>query len=573
MFIIRKYKSSISPGAIRSLLEDKTGQLWIGILNGGLNLVKLNEAQRDIVFHHYQLNPFDNTSLSNNSIYSLVEDRDGGIWIGTYGDGVNYYHPQKENFVHIKQQLNNSNNLNNNFVNVLYEDGNLLWIGTENGINLYDEKNGSYRYFVHDPSNSQTIGSNAIWSIFRDSRHNLWVGTWAGGLNLFDSNTGTFTRFKHDERTNGSISSDNVFCIYEDRKGVLWICTMVGGVDQFDYNTKSFKHIGQGSDDRHSLTNKSVNTIFEDSFGKIWISTTGGVDVFDRATGTFNHLLPDISDTKSISGIVFIFFEDSQKNLWLGTNNGLDVFNRDENNFKRYTTEHGLPNNQIKGILEDEKGNLWISTNKGLSKFIQATICPREPVFKNYDLDDGLQGIEFTVRSCWRGQNGKMYFGGNNGFNVFHPDSIKDNVSIPPVIITNFLIDNKREPIMVQKSLLSRFASMLRNVTLNHQQSVFTVEYVMLNYFSTNKNQYAYMLEGFDKDWNYVGNQRLAIYTNMDPGDYVFRVKGTINSDWNQVEASINIKVIPPWWKTGWAFLFYAVVTGFIFFNIWRFQT
>jgi signal transduction histidine kinase/ligand-binding sensor domain-containing protein/DNA-binding response OmpR family regulator len=568
-----KIESSISPGVIKALLEDKTGHLWIGTENGGLDIIDLNNFQEDkVVFHHNRHDPFDNTSLSNNSIYSLFEDCEGGIWIGTYGDGVNYYHPQKEKFVHIKQQLNNSNSLNNNFVNVLYEEDSLLWIGTENGINLFNKKDGSYRYFVHDANNEQTIGSNAIWSIFRDSRHNLWVGTWAGGLSLFDSNTGTCKRFQHDDRKNGSIASNNISGIYEDRKGTLWICTIGGGIDQFDYNTKTFKIIEQGSDDSHRLTNNSVNTILEDSFGKIWISTTGGVDVFDRAAGTFKHFSYYTSDTKSVGGIVYIFFEDSQKNLWLGTNNGLNVFDRNENNFDRYTKEDGLPNNQIKGILEDAKGNLWISTNKGLSKFVQAIKRPREPIFKNYDLDDGLQGIEFTVRSCWPGQDGKMYFGGNNGYNVFHPDSIKDNVSIPPVIITNFLIDNKQEPIRVQNSLLSTYNDKLRKVTLNHKQSGFTVEYVMLNYFSSSKNKYAYMLEGFDKDWNYVGSQRLATYTNLDPGDYVLRVKGTINNDWDQVEASINIKVIPPWWKTNWAYLFYLIFTGFIVFNVWRFQ-
>lgn len=568
-----KIKSGISPGVVDALLEDNAGHLWIGTQNGGLDVIDLNNFREDnVVFHHNRLNPFDNTSLSNNSIHSLYKDRSGGIWIGTYSDGVNYFHPQKEKFVHIKQRLNNSNSMNNNFVNVLYEEDSLLWIGTENGINLYNKKNGRYRYFVHDSDDEQTIGSDAVLSILRDSRKNLWVGAWNGGLNLFNDETGTFTRFKHDALKNGSISNDNVYNIYEDRKGILWICTMDGGLNQFDYHTKTFKRIWGGYEDSLHLTNHSINTIIEDSFGKIWISTTGGVDVFDRAAGTFQHFLYYSNDAKSVSGMVFIFFEDSQKNLWLGANNGLYIFNRDENNFNRFTTEDGLPNNQIKGILEDDHGNLWVSSNKGLSKFIQATKRPDKPEFKNYGLVDGLQSLEFNGRACYHGRDGKMYFGGNNGFNIFHPDSIIDNISIPPVIITNFLIDNQREPIREQNSLLSKYDDKLGKVTLNHKQSVFTIEYVMLNYFSSDKNKYAYMLEGFDKDWNYVENQRLAIYTNMDPGDYVFRVKGTINNDWNQSEASIHIKVIPPWWKTNRAYLFYVIITGFIFFNVWRFQ-
>ncbi|MBN2092871.1 response regulator [candidate division KSB1 bacterium] len=568
-------KTSISTGAVTSLLEDRAGYLWIGTENGGLNFIDLNNFQEDdVIFHHYRFNPFDNNSLSSNSIYSLFEDRDGGIWIGSNGDGINYYHPLRENFIHIKQQLNNPNSLNNNFVNVFYEEGDSLWIGTEGGVNLYNKKDSSYRHFVNDPNDDRTIGSNAVWAIYKDSRNNLWFGTWAGGLNLFNRKTGTFIRFKHDNRRSGSIPSNNIFAILEDRDRNLWIGTMGGGLCQFDYKSKTFKSFNQSDRDNSRITNNWIFSLLEDSYGQIWISTSGAVDVFNPASGTFKHFTHDTSDIKSISDNIATFlFEDSQKNLWFGTGNGLNVFNRAENNFDCYTKVHGLPNNQIKGILEDAQGNLWISTNKGLSRFIQGTKRPEKPIFKNYDFDDGLQGNEFTNRSCWRGHDGRMYFGGNNGFNVFHPDSIKENFIVSSVIFTNFLINNKPVLIGTPNSPLPKHISLLEEVKLNHKKSIFSIEYAMLNYLSPNKNQYAFMLEGFETDWNYVGVQRQATYTNLQHGEYIFRVKGTIdNKSWNQNVRSLKIIIIPPWWKTVWAYLFYTIFSGLLIWGIWRFQ-
>ena len=568
-------ETSISSGAVTSLMEDSASHLWIGTENGGLNVIDLNNFRDDkAIFHHYRFNPFDNNSLSSNSIYSLFEDRDGRIWIGSNGDGVNYYHPQKEKFIHVKQQLYNPNSLNNNFVNVFYEEGDSLWIGTEGGVNLYNNRDGSFRHFVYDSNDKQTIGANAIWAIKRDRRNNLWFGTWAGGLNLFDSKTGTFTRFKHEYSESGSIPGNNIFSILEDRTGNLWIGTMGSGLCQFDYNSTTFKSFNRSLSDNSHITNYWVNALFEDSLGKIWISTTCAVDVFDPASCTFEHFTHDTSDTKSISDdFASIFFEDSQKNLWIGTGNGLNVFNRNANNFDYYTKAHGLPNSQIKGILEDDSGNLWISTNNGISKFILGINRPKNPIFENYDLDDGLQGNEFTIRACWRGQDGSMYFGGRNGFNVFHPDSINEYVSIPAVVLTNFQVNNKPIKIGEPNSPLPKHISLLSEVKLNHKQSVFSIEYAMLNYLSPNKNQYSFMLEGFDNDWNYVGTKRTATYTNLNPGEYIFRVKGTINNgSWEQQVTSLKIIIIPPWWKTIWAYLIYFILSGFSILGIWRFQ-
>ena len=325
---------------------------------------------------------------------------------------------------------------------------------------------------------------------------------------------------------------------------------MGGGLDRFDYRTKTFESYYDSS----LIFNHWIITIQEDSYGKIWISTIDALNVFDQATGTFKHFKHDTSDSKSLSdNLVITFFEDSQKNFWIGTINGLNVYNRPDNNFDCYTKEHGLPGNQILGILEDDRGNLWVSTNKGLSQFIQGTKRPKKPIFINYDIGDGLQGNEFTQRSCWRGQDGRMYFGGNNGFNVFHPDSLKENTHIPPVVITNFLVFNKPVKIGEKESPLKSHINLTKEITLSYKHSVFSFEFAALNYLVPEKNQYAYKLEGFEKDWNYVDNQRMATYTNLNPGKYTFHVKASNNDGiWNEEGTSLRIIITPPFWQTIW---------------------
>jgi signal transduction histidine kinase len=247
----------------------------------------------------------------------------------------------------------------------------------------------------------------------------------------------------------------------------------------------------------------------------------------------------------------------------LGTNNGLNLFNRDSANFKLYNKKDGLPSNVIYAICEDDRGNLWISTNKGISKFINGIHCPEPPVFENFDIDDGLQGNTFNSRSCFKSKYGKLYFGGTNGFNVFHPDSIKKNPYLPGVVLTNLLIFNKPVKIGEEKSPLTKHISLTKELIFKHFQSVITIEYAALNYLASDKTQYAFIMEGFEKEWNYVGNKREATYTNLDPGDYTFRVKAS-NSDglWNEEGVSIKIIILPPWWQTWW-FRISMIITMF----------
>ena len=547
--------NSISSGAVLSLLEDRNGNLWIGTENGGLNMLPLSHLNlKNVQFTHYRYDITDPSSISSNSIHAIYEDHTGTIWIGTFGGGINFYSKLMHKFKHYRYIYNVKNTLNNNIINAIYDEGNRLWIGTEGGLNVLNKKSGTFRYYTHNPLDKHSIGSNAILCIFRDSRHNMWIGTWSGGLNLFHEKKGTFTRFLHDPNDKNSIGGNSIFSIIEDRDGLIWIATMDGGLNCYDYKTGYFKSYRSDENDPTSLSNDWTRDLYESHLGEIWVSTTTAVDIFNKHKGTFYHINHNPEDPNSITyNGAIVFFEDSRHQIWLGTEDGLNCFNRRDSTFTHFLQTDGLPNDAIKGICEDNHGNLWISTNNGISKFIRGVDLPEKPVFKNYSIDDGLQGVEFTRRACNRGKDGTLYFGGNNGFNSFHPDSIFDNPYVPEIVLTKLFIFNREAEIGEENSPIEKHISMLDEITLKYNNSVFSIEYAALNYLAPYQNQYAFKLTGFDNDWNYVGTQRLATYTNLNPGEYVFHVKGSNNDGiWNQKGTSIKVHIKPPFWLTAW---------------------
>ncbi|MBN1407588.1 MAG: response regulator [Calditrichaceae bacterium] len=459
-------------------------------------------------------------------------------------------------------------------INVIYEEKDLLWIGTEKGLNILNKKTGSVEYYNYNPYDDRSISSNSVLAICRDKKNLMWIGTWAGGLNLFNEESKTFTRYKYNEHDETSLGSNNIFDIMCDSDGDLWVATMGGGLNFYNYKTQNFKRYGTDFQEENTISDNWVECLLESSSGDIWISTTTAVDIFDKHNQRFTSFKHDTSDPSSINynGAIFLY-EDSNKNIWAGTESGLNLFNREDSTFSSYQESDGLPNNTIKGICEDNKGNLWLSTNYGLSKFINGINHPKHPKFKNYNISDGLQGNEFNNRCVCKGHDGILYFGGNNGFNAFKPEDIAQDTESPEVVLTNFLIFNKPVEIGREDSPLQKHISLCEELRLNYNHSVFCIEYAALNFLKPDKNRYAFMLEGFEDDWNYVGNQRLATYTNLDAGEYIFRVKAIGHDDiWHEQDKSIRIIIIPPWWKTWWAYLLYFVLGISFLYSIWRFQ-
>lgn len=564
-------ESSLTPGSITDLLEDDQHNLWIASENKGINILDLNTFTVDnCKFGHTSNVPGNTNSLNNNGVNSLFQDKHHNIWIGTFSGGINFFSKYAKKFTLVKNDPQNKNSLSNNQVNVFFEDNNFLWIGTEEGLNRYNKNDGTFKHFVNKPSDKTSIGSNSVWAVYKDRSASFWVGTWAGGLNKFDYKTETFTHYYFNPKDTFSLSNNNIFSILEDSKGNFWIGTMGGGLNLFDRDNNIF--YSYNDKDLNIYTNY-VESIVETKKGELWLANVTSLELFDRINKRAQHFRHDANDSLSLLGNkIYAIFEDSKENLWIGTDEGLNLFDRAINGFKCYQTTDGLPDNSVKSILEDNHGNLWIGTNKGLSKFNGAIDIPDQPIFRNYTPEDGLQGYEFNRRSCLKSSDGIMYFGGINGFNEFYPDSLANNPYAPDVVITDFLLFNEPVKIGGPNSPLSQNINITKFITLNHTHSVISFRFSALNYILPLKNQYAYIMEGFEQKWNYVGNKSEATYTNLDPGEYTFRVKASNNDGlWNEEGTSINIKILPPWWGT-WLFLLILGLCIFILLSYFLYR-
>lgn len=560
---------SLSDNDVQVIFEDRTGTLWIGTY-GGLN--RFEPARQS--FTHFKYNPEDPNSLSHNNIKSIYEDRSKILWIGTLNRGLNRLDTQTKKFEFTKNEPGNPNSLSNNDVRSFYEDKSAqLWIGTDyGGLNKFDRKSNRFTHYRHDPTNPQSLSHNGVVAIQEDQSGVLWIAT-DFGLNRFHPETATFTRYHHQPGNPATLSSDYLIVMYEDRSGVLWIGTNTNGLNKYNRGSGTFTHYASQPDNPESLSHYGVRSIYEDRSGVLWIGTdAGGLNKFDRETETFTHYKNDPSNPNSLSNnVVFSIHEDRSGFLWIGTLAGLNRFDRANETFTHFTEKDGLPNNAVYGILGDDNGDLWLSTNRGLSKLILSKAPPASTVntpadggskgkleFKNYDISDGVQGNEFNSGAYYKSRGGEMFFGGNNGFTNFYPDSIKDNPYVPEIVITDFQIYNKSVPVGTNgeengRPSLQKHISETREITLSYVSNVFSFEFAALHYSAPEKNQYAYKMEGFDKHWNYVGNKHEATYTNLDPGEYVLRVKGS-NSDgvWNETGTSIKIIIMPPFWQTWW---------------------
>ncbi len=608
--------NSLSHNSINSIREDRFGILWIGT-DDGLNLFDSHNNS----FRHYHNDPHDLHSLSHDVVWSVFEDNMGNMWLGTDGGGLNRYDRDEKCFIRYQHDRLNQNSLNQNDVICLYEDrSGLLWIGMNTGLDKLDLNRKKFRHYKHNPLNRNGLNDNDVWAILEDRDGMLWVGTESGGvnrldlrrnkatyykknpsdphcitencvvaicedrsgtlwfgtysqgLNKFNRDDGTFVHYTHDPDDPNSICDNGIMTIYEDRSGILWIGTNSGILERFDRKRDAFLHYETTYQISPVKMTNPIWSILEDSNGHLWVGTDReGLKVLDRETKTFTHYMASTEDNKHLShNCVLCIFEDSKKQLWIGTVGGLNRYNFLDNTFVHYTEEDGLPNDMIYGILEDDDGKLWLSTNRGLSRF-----DPESDHFKNYDVRDGLQSNEFNSGAYHKSRNGEMFFGGINGITAFFPKEIRGHSYVPPVVLTDFLVFNQSVRIGDQRygcPYLTRSLHETDRITLSYRDQVFSFKFTALDFTTPEKNRYAYRLDGFEEDWNYVGNQRLATYTNLSPGDYVFKVKASNPDDvWNAEGRSIHIKVLPPLWQTWWfrvLFLTFMLLSVFIIYRI-----
>ncbi|MCK4895024.1 MAG: hypothetical protein KAT07_13700, partial [Calditrichia bacterium] len=565
---------SLSNNKVHSIYEDQMGVLWIGTENGGLN--KLDKDRKQFV--RYLHDPSNPHSLSNNLVSSIYEDKSKVLWIGTIGGGLNKNNRAKDKFIHYRHIPDNPNSLSHNIVKTIIEDkSGVLWIGTYGGgVNRFNRETEQFTNYQHDPHNLNSLSNNYVVSMSLDSLDVLWAGTDGGGLNRFDCETEQFTNYKHDPNNPNSLSDNYVSEVFLDRSGMIWVGTYKGNLNKFDYNKEKYTHFQHDSTVHELLLINMVNRVYEDRAGILWVGTFNGLKQIDPNTGQFIHYWHNLDDPKSLSNDrVISIYEDNSSVLWIGTAGGLDKFDREKEQFTHYSEKDGLQNDVIRSIMEDKHGNLWLSTDKGLSKF-----NPNTKKFRNYDENDGLQNTQFSEANH-RGKNGEMFFGGSNGIDMFYPDSIKDNQHIPSVVVTDFQLFNESveitpDDIAERKHgfFLPKHISAIDEIELSYKESVFSFEFAALDYRSPQKNQYAYKMEGFDQNWYYTDSKkRFVTYTNLDPGQYMFHVKGSNNDGvWNEVGTSIKIIITPPWWRTNWAYVMYVLLIGISLYGIWRFQ-
>ena len=567
-------KPKLNTNIVRGIVQDDKGIFWVATDHGGINLINKKDLSVQYVLHNRE----DEKSLSQNSINVLYKDHDGIIWAGTFKNGVSFYHPNINRFQLHRNQVSNPESLPFNDINVIVEDDQQnLWIGTNGGgLIYYDRKKNKYKQYLHDPNNKNSLSTNVIVSLFFDRDKKLWIGTYFGGLNCFDGKN--FIHYKHNPDDPSSIGDNSIWEIFEDSQRNLWIGTHSQGVDLFDRNKKEFYHYRTGG--LNSIHASYIPAFMEDNQGNLWIGTGYGIDYLDKQSGRFTHYLNQANDSTSLSNnLVLAIHQDSRGLIWIATNGGLNLFDQQTKKFSVLNEDDGLPHNSILTILEDNNKNLWVSTPHGISNLIIRHESGKKDSlsiqFKNYSESDGLQGIQFNENAACKTSSGELVFAGANGFNLFKPEDIGINKNKPHVILTDFQIFNKTMKIgetINGKVILKESIHQTDTVALDHSDNVFSIEFASLSQFHPEKSQYQYIMEGFDKAWTSTdASHRRVTYTNLDPGDYVFKVKAANNDGiWNEEPTILMLTVLPPFWKTKTAFVFYALaILGALFLARW----
>jgi signal transduction histidine kinase/CheY-like chemotaxis protein/ligand-binding sensor domain-containing protein len=547
--------NSLVHNSIQSIAEDDDHNLWIGTENGGLSVYNPS-WEHFLSFYHDDV---DNSTLTSNSIDVIIRDRNGNMWLGAFGGGIDLY-KKKSDFSHYKHN-SLPNSLSNDFVLSLFEDKDYnIWIGTDGGgLNQFNLKSGKFKVYKHKASDKNSISGDNILDIREDDQKNLWIGTWGNGVNVMNPLTKTFKSFKHNPADANSLSGNNIYAIAQTPDKKIWLGSFGDGLNLYQPKSNNFIHYKTDEKDPASIGSDRINSLLSDSKGNLWIGTDdAGLNFFDAKTNTFIRFPHDDKRNSISNNTIFDLLEDHLGNIWVCTLGGLDRFDPITHHFTIFKKEDGLPNDYVQAILEDDKGQLWISTNNGISKY-----DPKTNKFKNFTTEDGLQGDEFKQHSALKSNTGAFYFGGVNGFNSFFPDQVFEAPYNPPLVFTNFQIFNKTVEVAKNNndaSPLKQDISETKSIRLSHDQSVISFEYASLDYLSPTKKRYAYILERFDKGWNYVDDKNIAVYTNIPPGTYTFKVKSQNSAGkWAPQILSLEVTIVPPFWLTWWFKLLTAI--------------
>lgn len=480
-------------------------------------------------------------------------DENNTIWVGTWGAGVNLMSDLLSNFEHYLHQINDAYSLSDNIVSSFTENFLGIWIGTEQGgLNYFDPAAETFHKVNFRNVSNKNIHSEHIKSLLTDSQDNIWIGTFGDGLYKLSAGLKGSTHMLPERK---------IFALAQTPDGSIWVGTM-NGLYRLDSGGDVIQFYTQQRENPNALADDLITSLFIDSDQELWIGTkNGGLHLYNQRSNSFKRFVYDPNDANSLnSDYVFSIAQDQAGNILVGTLQGLDMINKLNGQVTRLSESLQLSDNVINGLLGDDNGNIWLATNKGLilyDKTNQETI--------SYDFRDGLQSNEFNRGAYFKCSAGKLYFGGINGFNRFSPNDIKENPIVPKIQFTDLKLFYKSVVPGEEGSPLEESIAETSKITLTHSQSAFSIEFVALNYILPEKNQYAYFLEGYDQQWNYVGNRRSANYMNLKSGKYTFHVRASNNDNvWNEEGISMQIIVLPPFWRTSWAY----VILGLILFGM-----
>jgi signal transduction histidine kinase/ligand-binding sensor domain-containing protein/DNA-binding response OmpR family regulator len=540
-----------------SLLEDNNN-LLIGLQDGGLYKLDLEKSTVSN-FKSVSIDAVkndDNFNITERSVNRLYLDKDKNVWAGTYGDGIYLLGNVPEKFKKFNNKLpgpHSSGYLR--YYGMCLDDEGYLWLGSD-GDGIYKKKlNGEVVQHYYADRINAPLKNVAILTAYKGQNNDLWFGSYAHGLFKYDKKNNRFSNYMHNAKDAGSLCGNDVRTIYEDLENNLWIGTNRGGISMLPKGKSTFINY---SSNNHTLATNNIRAICGDKKGNVYIGTCGsGLLCYNKDRHKFISCFNSAEIDKFLPSRVIYSLKCYGSKLLIGTeSNGLISYDTDNNKITKYTENDALANSTINAIEQDTKGNIWVSTNKGLSKIEKWSRS-----VLNYDVSNGLQGGHFSPgSSMYSQQYNFMCFGGTEGYNIFFPDDVKRSEFKPKVIITGLQLFNKDVEVGEKDHILSKAINRSEQIVLKPAQSVFSVQYVALNYAYSEKSEFAYQLKGLDKSWNYVRTQKSATYRYLEPGDYVFKVKAS-NQDgvWFADYASINIRILPPWYKTWYAYLFFGL--------------
>ncbi|MEO7263400.1 MAG: two-component regulator propeller domain-containing protein, partial [Ferruginibacter sp.] len=555
---------------VNSIMEDHNNTIWIASYNG---LSAYQPQTGD--FKVYLADTKDKNTLGSNSVMKIYEDRSGVLWIATNGGGLNTLELSNKKFQVYQQRFNKDYATNYPMGLNKNHEGNILINTFGAGVQVFDPATDEFKSYQFDKAKNKGHNFNYSYCTLEDSNGMLWVGTSTEGLHTLDLKTGIFNTWHSNSNNADTVAYNQINCMAEDQTKQLWLGTQTG-LKCFNLKTKTYQDFQKLYPDSNQLAEDAITDLFCDPQGILWIGgTIGGLTLFNTKTGETQIFKQDDKNLHSISNnVINCFYDDGKGIVWIGTSSGLNGFDKKTKQFVSYTTLNGLPGNSVTGIVADNNGNLWLSGDEGICRFTAPSFTNSKAICRNYNVSDGLPGNEYYFNTCVKGDDGTLYFGSNAGIVAFKPDDLKDNSFIPPVLITDLSVFNKPVTTNDSTGILKLPVDETKEIKLSYRQNNFTFTFAALSFIHPEKNQYAYKLEDYDKEWIYTdASKRYVNYTNLDPGEYIFQVKASNNDGiWNETPTKIHLIITPPFWQTWWFRTLILLSVGSMVYGIYRFR-